>query len=88
MTKALMLTVLTGLVLTVPAFARDDGGFGSNLRAPTALEDPVDDQLATGDLAPSDVEPAAGDDETPEPTSLDQSNQTDPVTDKTIPVSE
>lgn len=67
MTRTL-LTLLTALLISPAAFAADDGGFGTNRfanQAPAALagEEPSSDALAAGASDPSQIEPAAGNDE-------------------------
>ena len=59
---ALLLSVT--IIFTAPAFARDDGGFGSGFsqKAPPAFSDPSPESLAKYQypLNPAAIEPAAG----------------------------
>jgi hypothetical protein len=81
-----MTRFLLALVILVsgPAFAKDDGGFGSErftARAPAALTDDksVQDNFAVIDQNAADIEPAAGD--TPDkniPAVQESSHKTDP----------
>lgn len=84
MTKILI--VLLGLTfIGAPAFAKDDGGFGSGFRgkAPSALGDytsPDSGALASDASTPANIEPAAGEEEdiqSPEEV-LDASSAIDP----------
>jgi hypothetical protein len=62
------LLLSAAVVFTAPAFARDDGGFGSGFsqKAPSAFSDPAPEALAKyqDPLNPAAIEPAAG--ETPD----------------------
>lgn len=72
MTKTLLLTLVTTLVITSAlasgaAFAYDDGGFGVRqaAKAPAALGDNTAELIAKGEITDpnvADIEPAAGDD--------------------------
>ena len=61
---------LTALLLTSPAFAADNGGFGNKFtgKAPTALMESPDSQFAQSVIAPSPgdldaIMPASGDED-------------------------